>query len=79
MTEIDNMYNKFCAVICEDMDTYLKYTFAQKKTRKYFKIHKSFWDDNLTILWKDMNATENAFIKCKSSRRKKSYIKDRPF
>ncbi len=55
------------------MNTYLKYTSAQKKTWKYFKIHKPFWGEYLTVLWKTMNTNENAFLKCKGNRREKSY------
>ncbi len=71
--EIDSIYANFCDIIYNEMDTYLKYTSAQKKTWKYFKIQKHFWSEDLIVLWKTMNTNEHAFLKCKGNRREKSY------
>ena len=74
--EIDVLYDKFCDVICHEMDTYLKYTTAQKKTRKKFKNSKPFWNDQLTELWKDMNSKEHLFRKCKGNKKEKTFRRE---
>ncbi len=55
------------------MDTYIKYTSAQKKTQNYFNIQKPFLSEDLTVLWRTMKTNEHAFLKCKANKREKSH------
>ena len=55
------------------MDEYLKYYDASGKCRKRLKLHKPYWTDELTDLWKDMCHKEHMHRKCKDNRRQKSY------
>jgi len=73
--EIDTMYSTFCDTVYNEMDTYLQYTSASKKTRKYFKTQKPFWNETLTTMWKTMNSLEHVYLKNKSNRREKYYKK----
>ena len=69
--EIDKTYSDFCNILTLEMNTYLKYTGASKRSRKLFKNKKPYWNDNLTKLWKEMNKLERQFIKCKGPRNAK--------
>ncbi len=71
--EIDSLYNRFCDVLTCEMDEYLKYSDASGKCRKRLKLHKPYWTDELTDLWKDMCHKERIHRKCKGNRRQKSY------
>ena len=58
---IDNMYTKLTKI--DEMDRYLDTKGASRKTRKYLKFSKPYWDDNLTVLWKNMCKCEKGFLK----------------
>ncbi len=50
-------------MVFSEIDTYLKYSLAGRNNRHYFKIHKPFWNDTLTEMWKNMNVAEHTFLK----------------
>ena len=59
--EVDNMYNQFCRCVFAEMDKYLNYKQHNNKTRKRFKSHKPFLNNELTQLWKMMCQKERQF------------------
>jgi hypothetical protein len=50
---VDETYNKFCKLLTDEMDMYLKYTDSSKQIRKRYKNHKPYWNEDLNNLWKE--------------------------
>ena len=71
--EIDAAYSHFCTALISEMDEYLQYSSASKSTRKRLKMHKPFWNNELTVFWKDMKTKEHLFNKCNGNRQEKTY------
>jgi len=69
---VDETYSKFCKLLTDEMDMYLKYTDSSKQIRKKCKNHKPYWNEDLNNLWKEMSMAEKLFTKCNRSR----YIKE---
>ena len=63
--ESDRLYSKFCCLLTNEMELFLKYkcTFTEKNNRKDNKICKPYWTNDLTVYWKDMKNAENRFLK----------------
>jgi hypothetical protein len=65
--EMDTLYNEFCSVLVGEMDSFLKYSCASKKStggtgsRQY----KPFWTNDLKRYWKDMKDAEKKFLYAK--------------
>jgi hypothetical protein len=65
--EMDTLYNEFCSVLVSEMDSFLKYSCASKKStggtgsRQY----KPFWTNDLKRYWKDMKDAEKKFLYAK--------------
>ncbi len=70
--EIDAAYSKFCTILLNEMDEYLQYRSVSRGTRKRLKLHKPFWNDELTQFWKDMKYKEHIFNKYKGNQREKT-------
>ena len=60
-TELKCVYSELCQCILNEMDTHLKYNSQSKVTHEKFKSYKSFWNSDLTNLWKNMCAKERVF------------------
>jgi hypothetical protein len=65
--QLDHIYSEFCSVIMREMDQYLCYKDASTRTRKKFRNFKPYWNDQLTLLWKNMKEAEKAFLKCRGA------------
>ncbi len=66
-SNIDQNYNDLCELLVSEMDTYLDMGNADRQTRKRYKSHKPFWDEELTNLWLDMKNRNRLFIKSKKA------------
>ena len=64
---VDSLYDDMLTAIFHEMDDHIKYKESSKKTRKHYRNHKPFWNDDLTHAWKDMASAEKAYINCKHS------------
>ena len=67
-TNIDSAYNEFCNLVFQEMDCYLKYSVVtDKKVSKQLKPQKTYWDNELTCLWKLLREQEKLFTHYKGS------------
>ena len=53
------------------MDKYLEIKNVNPKSCKLLKFSKPYWNDNLTVLWKNMCKYEKLFLKAKGSKLEK--------
>ena len=53
--------------IFKEMDEHIMYKNASKKSRKHFKNHKPFWNNDLFISWKNMVQAEKEYLKFKNT------------
>ena len=58
--EIDNIYSEFCDIISKEMENKLQCNGGSKKTRKRLRKTKSYWNDELSSLWKNMHDKEKS-------------------
>ena len=65
---IDALYNDMLIEIFKQMDEYIDYRIASKKGRKHYKIHKPFWNTDLSCAWKTMVDAENVYLQSKAKR-----------
>ena len=49
------------------MDNFLDYNNVSTKTKKMFKNYKPYWNNELTIAWKNMHNNEKIFRRCKAT------------
>ena len=61
-SEIDSIYSSLCDTIIMEMDNCIPRCDTSKKTRKRFKTHKPYWNDQLKDLWNAMYAKEKRFV-----------------
>ena len=61
-TEIDTIYNDLCNVITTEMDKCIPRFETGKKTKRRFKSHKSYWNEDLSELWNAMHSKEKQFL-----------------
>ena len=61
--DFDNIYDKFCKVLSDEMNKFLKYTDASKPIRKRFNNKKPYWNEELSRLWKEMSESEKVYTK----------------
>jgi hypothetical protein len=69
--EIDKCYENMCEIIFEEMDKNVDYINQIKRSRKRFKNTKPYWTEQLTCFWRDMNAAEKLYLKCKQNNRRR--------
>ena len=63
---VNSLYTEFCSNLFTEIDSQIPYSSVNKKMRKRFKNYKPYWDETLTILWKEMVSTEKLFHRWKS-------------
>ena len=63
---IDRYYQDMLSKIFHEMDENIQYKDASKRTKKHYKNHKPFWNDELTAAWKNMSNSEKLYLKDKS-------------
>ena len=73
--ELDILYNNICETLTNEMDRYLDSKCISKKTKRYYKNNKPYWDNELSNLWKSMTQAEKDLIKCKGDKSLKSSLK----
>ena len=69
-TSIDSFYDEMLKEIFEEMDGHIMYKNASKKSKKHYKNHKPFWNDELTAFWKNMAQAEKEYLKFKNTPRR---------
>ncbi len=62
---IDAAYKDLCELLESEMDSLLDRGSVGRQTRKRYKSHKPFWDQELTTLWLDMKNKNKVFNKSK--------------
>ena len=77
--ELDILYNNICETLTNEMDRYLDSKCISKKTKRYYKNNKPYWDNELSNLWKSMTQAEKDLIKCKGDKSslKSIFLKNR--
>jgi hypothetical protein len=61
---IDEYYDKLCEKLFVEIDANINYKWVYtERSRKKLKISKPYWDEELTILWKNMVRAEKCYIK----------------
>ena len=60
---IDKFYDDLTADVFTEIDNYVEYKEVGKNSRRRYRNHKPFWNNDLTIAWKDMSKTEKLFRK----------------
>lgn len=65
----DKLFDDLCNTIINEMENVIPKFDCSEKTRKKFKYHKPYWNEELTSLRKTMGENEKQFLKSKSSRR----------
>ena len=72
---LDSVFKELCECFFSEFDKNLKFrTIGNKRTRKYYKSHKPYWDEELTNNWKAMRENELKYSKYKGKFR---FIKQR--
>ena len=66
--EVDTFYEDMTSEIFNEMDRYIDVKVLRKSTRKRYKNHKPFWNDELTLAWKEMSNAEKTFRKIINNR-----------
>lgn len=65
----DKLHDDLCNTIINEMENVIPKIDCSEKTRKKFKYHKPYWNEELTSLWKTMRENEKQFLKSNSFRR----------
>lgn len=65
--EIDRIYSDFKTLLVSELDNFFP-IYDGSKNKKKWKPCKPYWNDELTVLWKDMHAKETKFYKFKGGR-----------
>ncbi len=61
--KVDGIYATLCKSIFSELDANLQYKFiCSSKTKKRYKNSKPYWDEELTLLWNDMNKKEKYML-----------------
>lgn len=64
--ELDSVFENFCKCLFSEFDKTLKFkTIGSKKTKRYYKSHKPYWDEELSNKWKIMREREQLYTKYK--------------
>lgn len=63
-SNIDGIYTDLCDTILKEMDDTIPCFAPSNKTKKRFRNHKPYWNEELSTLWKDMHFKERSFLKC---------------
>ena len=74
--EVNEVYDKFCKCILNEMDKYLNYKSQSSISQKKFKYHKPFWNQELTQLWKNMCQKEKKFGSFVGTKQTKNEIRN---
>ena len=61
--DVDRIYNVFINNVLNEMNVNIPYTEMHPKSKKFFKTHKPFWNDELKDLWSQMNTAEKLLRK----------------
>ena len=73
---INEIYSNFCTELTNEMDDHLHYL-SNKKGNGICRIkRKPFWNNNLTMLWKEMKNKEHIFVKQRGSTYEKHVKKE---
>jgi hypothetical protein len=73
--KMDDIYNELVEKAIQEMDNNLDYRDISTKNKKKLKTSKPYWNNNLTIAWKNMVTKEKAYLKNKGSRREQGRLK----
>lgn len=68
--DINDIYEHFCDIVISEMTESIPNYDWSTKSKKKLRIHKPYWNDELTELWNIMRSHEKQFLKCN--------VKDRP-
>ena len=72
--EIDIIYEKLCTTFYKEMATYLSPIKTTTGCKVKCKYYKPYWDEELSVLWKNAIYNEKVFRKYKGSLRRKQDI-----
>ena len=61
--EIDSIYENLCEVIKQEMNDKIPQISSTKRTRKWYKHTKPYWNNELQNLWNNMNLKERNYLK----------------
>jgi hypothetical protein len=65
--QVDVLYSEFRDIITREMSEKIPTYDWSKRSRKRLRLHKPYWNDELTELWKRMREMEKQFLKCDST------------
>ena len=74
-TEFDKLYDNLVKVILNEMDNYLKFRDVSKSNAKKYKCSKSYWNNNLHIVWSNKIKSEKNYKKYHGHRNVKSRLR----
>ena len=63
-SEMDDFCETMTSEVFREMDQYIDVKHVGKSTRKKFRNHKPFWNNDTTLAWKDMSHAEKLFRIC---------------
>lgn len=66
---LDDLYDSFCGQLFSELDNCLGYKYVSKKSKKYLKNAKPYWNETLQVLWNEMVAEEKSFSKYRGNNR----------
>ena len=73
--ELDAVYIKFTSLLCEEMDRKLPH-FIPGKSKKYFRVNKPYWNQELQKCWDTMREKETVYIKYRGPNRLKKTLRN---
>lgn len=75
--EINEIYENFCEMVISEMTESIPNYDWSRKSKKKLRIHKPYWNNELTELWKTMRNHEKKFLKCNvKDRHKKRELRE---
>ena len=74
--EIDVIYKNTVEIIITEMNNKLPYIDPVSSSKKYYRAHKPFWNEDLNSKWRDTHKKEKLFRKCKGSRNRKNDLRN---
>lgn len=72
--DMDTIYGNLCEAIKDEMNRNLP-KYESRGTNKRYKTRKSYWNGNLSDLWKLLRERERAFLKCNDNQRVKTALR----
>ena len=74
-SDLDCIYDDLCKSIFKELDSHFDYKVVGTKSKKKLRLYKPYWNEELSVLWKEMSQAERVFSRCKGSKQEKHQMR----